>query len=190
MLKALDIVWLTCLLSAVWRTKVQVPNFRRRAGGWAAISRLSGCSASLAKFTPGCWKGGSNWLSSFYFVRQNVDSALTVDQWNSSLPLQVVWGHLVSLLIKPTCALWTWRKPMGDIVGIWGTGSITKSLLLPIWLKWELYLHSWQKVKHISSWCWSLLKLHLVSVWYSGTGSQDTTRVRRMHVIRYFRYRL
>lgn len=73
------------------------PFSKSGSRGCAPIIRASYRSTSPINFTPGFWKGDSNWLSNLQFRMSNVDSILVVEQWTSSLSLQECWGAHGSL---------------------------------------------------------------------------------------------
>ena len=66
----------------LWRGRLGwwSPFSKRGSGGCAPTIGGSHCSASLAKFIPGCRKGGSSRLSNLNFRKSNVVSVLAVEQ--------------------------------------------------------------------------------------------------------------
>ncbi len=76
-------VWILIILSCVSR------GFRKGTGGCTPIIWISHFSASLGKFTPGCWKGDSGQQSNFGFRRNNANFVLVMEQQTNYLPLRV-----------------------------------------------------------------------------------------------------
>ncbi len=71
----------------------------------APIIRVLHCSASLGKFIPRCWKGGSDRSSNLRYKRNTANSIQAMEQWASSLPLQGYWREHGSLPIHVFCGL-------------------------------------------------------------------------------------
>lgn len=107
-----------------------------------------------------------------YITTQNVNAPLVVEHWTSSLPLHACWGAMgvfsssLHVFYRPEEDQWAWPPgcPVGGNAGVSGTGINTTIYPVPLLATTlELCLYTWQKVKHASSWCWTLPGLSRVS---------------------------
>lgn len=86
------------------------------------------------------------------FRKSNADSLLDVEQWSSSLPLQVCWGYRGSLLIQSTCSLNQWPCPFeSDWRG--SVGFITSRPLacFDVIACWQFEV-AWLRNQHLEVW--------------------------------------
>ena len=88
-----------------------------------------------------------------------------------SLPLDACWGAMrvlsssLHVFYRPEEDQRAWPPgcPVGGNAGVSGTGINTKTYPVTLLAKAELCLYTWEKVKHASTWCWTLPGLSRVS---------------------------
>ena len=162
MLRGLDIVGLSfadmplqCHME-VWDITCLMQNwgggfhFKKR-GNRECVLTIEGLhyAASPGKFTPGCWRGGSDRLSNLGFRRSRVVFAQVVEQLNSywaghgCLAIQFTWFCELEEVLQQ-CSL---MDSVGNSAHVWGAGVSVAILFGPCITKaTAVSVFSWRKI--------------------------------------------